>query len=113
MSLVRLSFTNATTDVVFVAANMRLFNVITRTFVTINGRSYIAAPSWMRLMSLISLSIARKPMMKFGLWDRINPLSSRPSLIYHFGNVVRYHFVVTSGAIIKEIVTVNNHSIVV
>lgn len=45
-----------------VAADMRLCNVVARAILTKNGRTHIAAPARMRLVSHASLDVAWKPM---------------------------------------------------
>lgn len=58
-------FTNPTTDAMCVARYVRLCNVASKAFLK-NERNYIAALSWMRLLSHASLIIARKLIMKSG-----------------------------------------------
>lgn len=44
----------------FLAADMQLFHFVTRAFLTKNGKPHTAAPSLTRVVSLISLNVARK-----------------------------------------------------
>lgn len=57
-------FTDTTTAAMFVAPNMQLFNVLTKTFLMKNGWTQIAAPLRVLFVSHTSSNIARGPKLE-------------------------------------------------
>lgn len=87
-------FTDATESANCVAADMQLFDVMTRAFLIKNGMNRIAAFTWMWLESHANLKVAGKAMMEIGPQNqKKGRFRWRLDSLDHFGNKARHCFV--------------------
>lgn len=102
-------FTDATTNVMCVTADMRLFNDVARAFLTTIGRTHIVAPLQKQLVSRDNLNMAKEPVMRItSLGMQKCALMCEFFVLCHLENFARHCFVVKSGAVSKVASTVTN-----